>query len=355
MTISPVSSLNYNIKNLSFGTNQDKTNKEKKSKISTQTGIVVGSGLVILGTIIAGVLLHRSNVIKKAENGAAIIEKNTLINLLKGKASEEELAAKLAEIGKLPPKEQIKAYRKLNSVCFGDIEALKWAQEGDCSDLKRGMREIPSDVKEEMDKGHWIRAVELYENHVQKLPETFKAKCRLNTVEETISNLPWAKSKVKPHTYDLTKEGEEIQSCTYSGKYHPITTSKEGILYHDVKHKTSISSDQADVFPKGTSTISEINSNVSITHGLSKDGKYVTILNSDDGTGKTALALISKNNKPTPAQEDLLSLVEHPEKFDKDLIWHLCYKNGAKPETAPNFDYDLALSIIQSMAKGSAL
>ncbi len=350
--------------NIQIKTNSKNNADNKPSnneKIKTATKLMIGA-TALAAVVVGGVLLHKGNVARKAAKEAdeelkkieenASIERSIVINTFKGKASEEEITAKLAEIDKLPPNERIVAYKRLSSVAFKDIEALKFARKGDFSDLKRGMQEIPSDVKEAMDKGYWIKAVELYESHVQKLPETFKTKCCGNTVEETIANLPWAKSKVKPHTYDLSKEGEEIVSCTYHGKYHQITTTKEGVLHHDVKQKTSLSYDSADVFPKGSSpTISSITGGT-ITHGLSEDGKYVTIIKTNDGIGNTSLGLISKTDKPSPAQEDLLSLIEHPERFNQDLIKNLCDKTGPRPESAPYFDYDLALSIIQSMAKG---
>ena len=350
---------NIQIKTSSKNTADNKPSNNEK--IKTATKLMIGA-TALAAVVLGGVLLHKGNVARKAAKEAAeelkkieenaSIERSIVINTFKGKASEEEIAVKLAEIDKLPLNERIIAYKRLSSVAFKDIEALKFARKGDFSDLKRGMKEIPSDVKEAMDKGNWIKAVELYEAHVQKLPDTFKAKCCGNTVEETIANLPWAKSKIKPHTYDLSKEGDEIVSCTYHGKYHQITTTKEGVLYHDAKRKTSLSYDPADVFPKDSSpTISEITGGT-VTHGLSKDGKYITIIRTNNGTGNTSFGLISKNNKPSPAQEDLLSLVEHPEKFDQGLIENLCYKTGPRPETAPYFDYDLALSIIQSMAKG---
>ena len=44
MSISPINNVNNNIKNLSFGDSQEKTDGEKKPQISTQTKVIVGTG-----------------------------------------------------------------------------------------------------------------------------------------------------------------------------------------------------------------------------------------------------------------------------------------------------------------------
>lgn len=71
--------------------------------------------------------------------------------------------------------------------------------------------------------------------------------------------------------------------------------------------------------------------------------------------------LISPNNQYTPAQLDLLKLVNNPDKIDISVLdkifkfkpgWDangkIIFANLGKYE---NLDYDLVLSVIQSMAK----
>lgn len=47
----------------------------------------------------------------------------------------------------------------------------------------------------------------------------------------------------------------------------------------------------------------------------------------------------------------MLSLAEHPEKFDAELIDKLTEKTSTEVTGAENLEYNLALSVIQSMAK----
>ncbi len=51
MAISPINNLNNNIRNLSFGENKEKPDTEKKSQISTQTKVIVGTGLAALAAV----------------------------------------------------------------------------------------------------------------------------------------------------------------------------------------------------------------------------------------------------------------------------------------------------------------
>ena len=50
MAISPINNVN-NIRNLSFGENKEKPGTEKKSQISTQTKVIVGTGLAALAAV----------------------------------------------------------------------------------------------------------------------------------------------------------------------------------------------------------------------------------------------------------------------------------------------------------------
>ena len=51
MAISPINNVNNNIKNLSFGENNEKPDTEKKSQISTQSKVLIGTGLAALAAV----------------------------------------------------------------------------------------------------------------------------------------------------------------------------------------------------------------------------------------------------------------------------------------------------------------
>lgn len=374
MSINPVSNSSINSSNSTnqvqaINTNSAaaKDNKYSNDEVMKKnTKLMIGAS-ALAAAVIGGVLLHKGISMRKAAKEAEKLakdlkfEQERMPRLFNGVATEEEIATKLEEIGKLSPAEQKKAYENLGQVC-GYIRDLKHCQEfgEDKVILRRGMKKLPDDVKKEMAEGNWIKAGELYKAHVQELPETFRAKNIGSTIEESISNVFGAETKVKPHTYDLSKEGEEIISQRCCGGYYAVSATKEGILYNDVKGRSSLGGSlDGEFFNLKSTKRLPIKDGAVILHGVNHEGKYVTFLRMHDTktdfSGNpliNTLGFISKGKKPTPAQQDLLSLAQHPEKFDYSLIDKLTLKTGKMPTSAENMDYDLALSVIQSMAKG---
>ena len=146
-----------------------------------------------------------------------------------------------------------------------------------------------------------------------------------------------------------------LRNC---GGYYDVVATKEGILYEGSNTGLPRAISNGDNF-QATANHTSIGDKATIIHGVDKDGKYVTILTMTDKNVDTSgrglnidLGLISQGKKPTPAQQDLLSLAAHPEKFDVNLIDKLTVKTSPYVTGAENMDYDLALSVIQSMARG---
>ena len=358
------------VNNVNFqGTDSAKKTDNKPSddkKMKTATKLMIGA-TALAAAVVGGVIFHKVNVAKKAAQEAEKLakdlnfERGRMSRLFKDNVKEEELASKLEEIDKLSPAEQKQAYEVLDKVYTNITHDLRYAQKygEDKVVLRRGMKELPQDVKKEMADGNWIKAGELYEAHVHELPNTFKAKNIGSTVEESISNVFGAEAKVKPHTYDLANEGTEILSLRNCGGYYDVIATKEGILYEGAG-KTSLNRaiSNADKF-QDKAIRTAIGDKATVIHGVDKEGKYVTILNMTDknvdtsGRGLTInLGMISNGKNPSPAQKDLLSLAKNPEKFDETLIDALTLKTNPEVTGAENLDYNLALSVIQSMAKG---
>ena len=334
---------------------EKKDNKNKNKKIIAGVlGAAAAIGIAILG-FKKGKGLKENNELKKFVN----YEKGRMSKLFNyQEIKPEELAAKMEEIEKLPLKEQKVAYKKLskthqNILDLTDIK--KVAEQGQVDintiELRRGMKGVPKDVQEAMNEGNWIKAGELYEEHVQKLPITYKATNAGETVEETIKNVFGSGSKVEPHTYNVANEVEEIRYAGYSsgaGIDMYATTTKDGVFYRDPDIITKIG--ECTKFKKYEQKSLE---EFMICNGVREDGRISTVLSIPnvyaDGTKPLVFSLLSKPNEMSAAQKDLLSLAEHPERFNKDILIKLA--EGSYKKT-PNFDYDLVLSVIQSMAKG---
>ena len=325
-------------------------------------GVLVTAGLAVVadfifahGSHVKGILTHKK--IKAGKAAKELLQevtynKGRIGRLFRNVGCEEEIALKLAEIEKLPIDEQAKELAHLDKV-YNSVQSMQTAKRNGMFHLRRGMTEYPEEVKNAIAEGRWLDAGELYEKYVQTLPNTFKAKTTGATVEETIVNVFGKDSKIKPHTYDLSQEGEYISGYKYTSGEGAIKiiTSKDGILYEGWP-----SSGKAEKY-FGTIPIKD---DFHINQGI-YDGYYEISLvgpqsrMGSDTLGKKylmSISLTSRSSKMSPAQADLLSLAEHPEKFDASYIDKLLFSNIPDGHGDTNFDYDLAYSIIQSMTRG---
>ena len=80
MAISPINNVN-NIRNLSFVENKEKPETEKKSQISTQTKVIVGTGLAALASV--GIYL--------ATKGKGKVKPQTLVDEVKNSTNNTQL------------------------------------------------------------------------------------------------------------------------------------------------------------------------------------------------------------------------------------------------------------------------
>ncbi len=201
------------------------------------------------------------------------------------------------------------------------------------------------------------------------------------TVEETIKNVLGEGTRIKPHSYDLSKESPVIAAYRDFGGYKDGVVCKEGSISW-VKGNKQTNEElfmletignfngwlgNADTIPIGK-TGAYIQKGIVKQNGVNR---AVTALNVPDyHAGRHSIFNIfiaSPNREFTPAQQDLLKLAETPEKFDKDVFDrittnHLDELNRkgieysreerfANSRKYANLDYDLVLSAIQSMAK----
>lgn len=353
-------------KQVKFRAKHDNIESDDKG-MRKSTKIMLGATILAATTAI-GIITHRK--IKAGKAAKKLLHtiqhsKKSLKTRFENVGCAEEIAVKLDEIEKLSLPEQAEALHGLEKI-HANIQKMQIYGENGQLYLKRGMTDYPAEVKNAIKEGRWFDAGELYEKYVQTLPNTFRTKTTGKTVEETIANVFGKDSKIKPHTYDLSQEGEYIISERDFGGFHDHLASKEGILYERI-----IGDETSDLLYESISSHSvfgdrsvktPIKEGFIIKHGV-QDGKYVTILQGPTREVGTAgdkiplrLGFISRGRGMSPAQKDLLSLAEHPEKFDASYIDKLTLRDSfdgiAGDRGIVNLDYDLAYSIIQSMARG---
>ncbi|MBO7673247.1 hypothetical protein J6S88_07570 [bacterium] len=338
-------------------------NKESDDKgMRKSTKWMIGATILAATTAIGIVTHKRIKAGKAAEELLKDVasQKGRIGMLFNGSGCEGVVAEKLAEIEKLPIEEQKSALDFLEKI-QRNVFHLQQDQRLGSKYLRRGLKEYPAEVKKAIDEGRWLDAGELYEKYAQTLPNTFRTSSTGATVEETIKNVFGEGSKIKPHTYDLSQEGEYIMSQRNFGGFHEHMAIKDGIVY-EPNYMTDLSDSLGVALYSPQKIKNYVCANVKdgyyIQHGT-YGGKYVTILTGPElkGSGiSMSLGIASRGKNMSQAQKDLLSLAEHPEKFDASYIDKLTLRNSVNGNGSDhgivNLDYDLAYSIIQSMARG---
>lgn len=356
--------------------------KKDRKKLKT----VLISTAALAGAIVAGVFFHKASAAKKTAkelaerlNREIQFSTTSIESKIKDKKFDfmkNEVDEILKQTKDLPAEQKAQALKNLENVMNQEILNFKGMISGNCL-LPKGMEAMPEDVLRAVNDGQWFKGFELFNQHCEKLPKIFKAQNAGKTVEETIVNVFGKESKIKPHTYDLSKEEKVMHGMSNCGGFDWRTLTNEGIATNKASVYSTTSAQILDKCSKlgsvkATLNTSKIGKNDFISHGV-VDGRYVTkiqVTGGFDDIGRaipSELWMISRNAKPTPAQKDVLSFIEHPEKFNSEMFQTILkrtntYKrdnNGKVIGTMErgivdqwkNFDYDLILSTIQSLAK----
>lgn len=358
-SVNQVGQSQYSTTNVNFKsktTIKPETLPSEDKGLSTGAKWTIGVGLTVLGALGVYVISRgraKSAIKTQQKNAAKEIEK--LRQLFSGMIGEDKKIIDhiLKNAETLPPEKQTKIFKYLNNLRIR-MNQLK------CADselvLVRGEK-ISTDAVRLCKEGRTIKAAQLLEKQALEIPNIYKAKTTGATVAETIENVFGKGSKkVKPHSYDLAKENDHFLYVRYRGGYWDKCVTKEGVIYEpiyfNINEALGNSYSNINGFLQQPQNVSKIGKEAVITHGIT-DGKYVTVMNIPEKTRKgmsMKLGFISKDGKPTPLQKDLLSLAEKPERFDYDLIRKTLINE--KNALGDHMDYDLMLSVIQSMAKG---
>ena len=334
--------------------------KEKKG-VSKGAQVAVGAGLAalaVVGIYIASKGRVKANLQQKLQRALNnVCEFGDDIN-------DKFIKKQIENIQKLPVEEQIPALENLSRYRFSAIN-LKRFDLGNKENLAKELSSLrpnrrgvaASDkVMALMNEGKYVEAAKLFDDETLKLSNFYKPGKTKGTVQETITTVLGKDSKIKPHTYDLAQEADEFLVYQNSGGYHDRFINKKGARWEDFDID-DISRNLSTCVQAGNDTFFQTAKNfhlgngVSVLHGV-RNGKYVTVLRMPDFRSvdtSISLAFSSKTNKMTQLQKDLISLGNNPEKFNKNILDKITeLGSGGMIE---NCDYDLMLSVIQSMAR----
>lgn len=229
------------------------------------------------------------------------------------------------------------------------------------------MKTLPDDVRQVYELKDVLKTGELFKKHLDKLPNARPAVTKGATVAEFIENTLGKGTNIQPHTYDLSKESPLINVYRNAGGYKDGLVGQKGRYYApnivEILDKTDVLSSISHGFKNGKSygSMSELASLDARTLE-NPDRKLVRFtLNSphdiytSGNSSPYIITVLSPNNKYTPLQKDLITLIENPEKIDTSVFDKLTTVVETRKDWTNNMykylDYDVLLSAIQSMAK----
>ena len=359
----------FNVVNKTFTStpNQEQTVEIKEQKTNTTTKAVVGvaAALCIAASVI-GVIRYQ-----KGKNIAKEIEKLTFSCKPNGYSgcilernynSTEQIAKRFEEISKLSPKKRLEALREFETDISNLNLMVYWRRDA------KVMDQVPENIKDALAQNDLLKAAELYRQQGINLPTARVLPTTGATVEESILNILGKDSKIKPHTYDKTKENDVITVYRSCGGYKDgfVNSKNEvNLLIPGVKIK------DGDVILKSVShmdTVKYVGGNKEfdiysgVVHGTNR--RQVTLkINTERDSGNVpySISIISPDSNFTPAQLDLLEIAKNPKNFDKNVFdeivkvpWNVTREELLGPNYINTYgflNYDVILSAIQSMAK----
>ena len=312
---------------------------EKKPKMSDGEKVLIGLGAVAVLTI-GGILVNKKiqlNKLNKAINSVKgrIANRVSFYNSVGSDAffDNKVLQGYIDDAAKLAKKEQLQRLEEIQSVIGSD---RGFAQRLPAMDISK----LPKDVQDAIRVKDQLKATEAYIKYCDNL--FHKSKTAGATVQESVENVFGKDTKIKPHTYDLSKESDRIATSCYTtgGGYTDVTVTSANQIADRLNWKSTISTytDLGSDLPQ--------NALFSIRK-KTVDGKPVVTLVYRDAFRDDVLngiRLLSPDSKLTPAQRDLLKLKDC-KSFPLTDFQTLTSSPGST-------NYDAILSTIKTTADG---
>lgn len=329
---------------------------------SNAKNIAIGLGIasVAITAAVLGGLRFKNNVAEKklASEASELTSKisdlkNYLSRLVDSQKNNEKfqevfnpevLQKHIDETSKLGKKEQLARLK--------DIEAnvgSSFANELQLSDARRPFKisDLPESIQRAISAKDEYTATKEYAKYCDTLfmPSPNAGK----PVEEAITNSLGKETKVKPHTYDISKEADRIGTAQYSptgsstGGYTDVTFMNDGRIadFRNMKETRHVYSTMPD-FVEGE--------NARIVQGTFEGRPTVGVVYRDIRKSDilNCVRLESPNVELTPAQADLLRIKDNINDLNiQDLQILTAQKGDIKT------DYNVILSVIEDLKNQS--
>lgn len=345
----------------------EKKQEEQKIDAKTKGQIMLGAaglaamsiaGILLKGKVAAKVPACVENAVSQSVDNITELV-NTMRRNLSFKRNDENfckffdpdiIQKYIDDAMNLPEKEKADRITKIYKYYMdGRTKQLSISGMANISDL-------PQDIQNAIKAKDYIKTSKLYGQYCDTI--VHKAPTAGATVEESIKNVfANASEKIKPHTYDMAKESDNIViSDYYNGFRSTIVNKQNQMINPEINRSLGMSSDDFRINCSPSGTIQR--GKVLVGNGI-KDGKAFTTIEfpsyleeTDGSRAKNAITLLSPNAELTPAQKDLLKLKDMSAE-DIDLMANLtmCINNKDGYFGGTLINFDAILSFIQTCAQ----
>ena len=328
---------------------KEETPKEDKKGVGKK-GALIGASAAIAATILGGILYNKHLNAKKLTNEIDTVKKFLNKTVETQRPCEdfckvfdpEILQGHIDDAAKLGKKEQLARLKEISHTISAD-RGLELGLTCNVPHLKIDTAKLPKEVQDAIATKDQLKATEAYVKYCDTL--FHKSKTAGTSVEESVVNVFGKGTKVKPHTYDVSKEADRIATAQYgAGGYNDITVTSDNMIADRLNHKNIINLYDRIAQPAS-------GENARIVSSM-RDGKPVVSIsyragNRDDAFN--AIELISPNAELTPAQNDLLKLKDKAAQLDIAEL-----QTATKPVDAnySQTNFDAILSAIQTLVSG---
>ena len=306
--------------------------QEKKTSNTVKAVIGTAGALAIAATIIGGIRYKKGkDIAKEVKELMSACKNHPPAHWVKlNYNNNEQIAKRLEEISKLKPKEQLDALKQLETD-MSNLNLLAYWRQMDGKGVSKVMETVPAEVKKALDDNDILKAAELYRQLGVNLPKGRVLSNNGATVAETIENTFGKGSKIKPHTYDKSKEYDVITVYRNHGGYkdgwvnskNEIVSGPGGVMLkdNDTLRRSYMHADTLKAVGGNKKDFAVLEGTV---HGSNRRQVQLYINGPERDTADRAIPykinILSPDGNLTPVQKDLLELAQKPGKFDRRIF-----------------------------------
>lgn len=324
---------------------------EEKHKLNDYLKYAIGA-TILASTIAVGIFTHqkiKTNKLNREIKNITqqILKKNNSfsdVQIWDEKIMQQHISDAL---GLKTKQKQLERLKNINDTISND-RGFYVSLYKDAKGYYNFKERLPEEIQKVIDKGDRYTATKMYFEYCDNL--FYPSQTAGKTIAESIENVFGRNSKVRPHTYDITKEAEIIAIGNNAGRgFHTITVTRENKIPARVNYKANRGF-VGGLYPPGViGRLSADNPKIPIiTSGEFQGRKFVSLsyqdmgYSTDPNVGRGFTLYSQIGGDLTPAQQDLLKLKGNLTEEDTKLLQFPTYDSKS--------NFDAILSLIHTLA-----